>query len=332
MLSESLLPTPIAQDFGSTPVCYADAAGSTYLSNGYVSYRIFQGALRAWGIETPARQPDAAYANIGILSIGTYLISCTFVDADGEESGCELPTVAVLTALGGIQLTNMPAPLSAQALFVRVYMSTVDGSILYRQVDLPAGTTEYTITAATSDGAVLRTELLNPVPPGTSIAHCKGRMYSALGNVLYYSEPLWYGLCSLNTNFQMFPAPITLLVAVPDGLFVCADKTYFYAGADSQDPLRVVAPYGAVANSASLIPNSTDVMWLSTRGLVRAATDGSLKALTEGAIAMQFAGDGASIYREQNGIKQYVSTATQAEVSSLAASSYMEADIIRGGI
>ena len=73
----------------------------------------------------------------------------------------------------------------------------------------------------------------------------------ARGRWLYVSEPYRYGLYNARRGFIPFPSEITVVQPCEDGVYVCADKTYWLPG----DPLAttpvVLLPYGALLGSAT---------------------------------------------------------------------------------
>jgi hypothetical protein len=300
------------------------------MTDGVKYMKYHAGNLVPAGVETPTGQPLLSSSSGGSLIAGTYAVVCTFVDYSGTESGSSLRSVIAVSDGAYIQLTQIPVPVDASIAVIRVYVTPPNGATPYHEVDVIPGAASAYIYGVSSARAALRTELMDPLPVGVSLAHTKGRMFSAVGSVVYYSEPLRYGLCNIGDDFMMFPTPVTMLIANQEGLFICADKTYFLPDVDNAAPLQVVLSCGAVPHSAAAIPNSTDVAWLSTRGIVIGSVDGSVKAITDGVVAESFSGEGATIYREENGIKQLLSTASGTADTSLVASSYMIAEVIRG--
>jgi hypothetical protein len=67
------------------------------------------------------------------------------------------------------------------------------------------------------------------------------------------------------------------MAPVETGLFVAADRTWFYAGADikAADPVEVM-PVGAVSGTAFRHPDNTTVGWFSADGLAIGSPDGSV--------------------------------------------------------
>jgi hypothetical protein len=212
---------------------------------------------------------------------------------------------------------------------VNVYMSAANGAVLYLVTQVAVGAIGDVVTGAEPQGAKLQTALLGPMPAGTSAATSRGRVFVAVGNVLWYSEPLRYGLCDASVDYMLFPADIQLVVGLSTGLFIAADKTYFWGGPDSLEPLRTVGEYTGVRNSVSYLPTTSDAIWLSSRGMAHGTLDGQVSLLTDGRLATKYSGHGSTLYRESAGIKQFIGTATETSPTVLVARDYMNATITR---
>jgi hypothetical protein len=116
-------------------------------------------------------------------------------------------------------------------------------------------------------------------------------------------------------------------------VYVVADQTYWLAGADimAADVVPVL-PYGAVEGTGRLVvpdQGAQKVWWFSHRGLVVGNSAGQVANLQEKNVSVEKASVGAALYREQNGVRQVVSSLFGAETSRAAASSFMSAEIIR---
>jgi hypothetical protein len=213
---------------GDTPMQY-DAEGSTiYYTNNAVNGRVIDGFAVPWGVELPATPPVATIVG-GSLAAGTYQLVATFVAEDGEESGCGVPTRITLATPGGLAIT-LPQPTEPTVARVRLYLTPPDGDALYSVGTAIVGDTTMTLATPPLWGRELKTQYRSRLFPGEHVQLYKGRAYVAQGPVLWYSDPFAYGLLDPSTNFLAFAAPIDVLVAVENGLYVVADKTYFLKG------------------------------------------------------------------------------------------------------
>jgi len=178
-------------------------------------------------------------------------------------------------------------------------------------------------------GAICATVLLQPLPAGDILAFLNGRLFSALGSVLSFSEPYLLNLYNPGRNYIMFPAPITMVEPCQNGVFVSADQTYWIAGDPTVAELNPVLPYRAVRGTSGPVPNENSCYWLSERGIIVGTQTGEVKNLQEGVIATGNADSGAGLFREQNGIKQIVTPVSGPQDSIMAARSWMDAEVIR---
>lgn len=291
---------------GPTPA-YAYFNNEVYFTDGVVCKVISAGGVRTWGQPVPL--PSTSGVNLTTAATGTYLVAVTTVDADGRESGAsDVSTITVTNPSGTGTVT------ATSTATRRVYVSKANGTTLYLD-----GT-----------GMELKTRDIGPPPPGRLVAVHKGRPCIASGSVLWVSEPFapdWFNRIS---GFMQFPGEIDVLLAVDGGLYVVADQTYFLRGNGPEDfQVTTVLPYGALYGTGAYVPFSEDVVWYSTRGVVYGTPDGQVKNLQEANVATHAGTQGATLVREQDGLRQVVASVQGASVSSLAASSWVEMEVVR---
>lgn len=174
-------------------------------------------------------------------------------------------------------------------------------------------------------------EVYGPPLPCTVMWYWMGRMWMGVGPILWYTEPYALHRVKYQKNFIPFPKQIQIIAPVVDGLWVATtDETYFLPGTDPAQMTAILnLNYGAVWGTAVGVPNSNDVMWRSTRGAVLATEGGQVKNFVEDHAVANPAEIGAAIIREQDGLRQFISTAVPTGSSPMVASSWAEAEIIR---
>ena len=169
------------------------------------------------------------------------------------------------------------------------------------------------------------------MPPGKIVRSHNARLLTADRHGLYYSEA--YAFHWHNPMRGYIPLPgITLVEPVEAGIYIAtADRTYWLSGSDiaGESALSELLPYGAAEYSSTRINNSLDVAWYSTRGIVIGSRDGQAKNLQESDVATEKARSAATLYREQDGLRQIVSALRGAETTTAAASTYFEAELVR---
>lgn len=319
---------------GANPVSFSPAGDEIVLTCKTARAAIRNGMLVAWGIDTPVA-PAAATATVGVLPAGTYHIAVTYVDGDGRESGASVLSQLVLTATGGIAITSMPIPTDPTVTAKRLYVSTTDGEVLYRAAELlPAD--QFAIVSTLPNGAELRTAYMSPPPLGVGLSEFNGRVFiidAADPKTVWFTEAMDYGHVDKRKGFYRFPADVTMIASVDDGVYFAADQTYFVLNAGtSEHAQRPVLEAGAVARSATTIPQTTDVIWMSDRGAVVGKNGGVVEILSGNRVSSGGMIDGAAFVRESNSIKQYVVVGSSTQSSALQAGSYAEAEIIRRSV
>lgn len=322
------------------PVVYTDIQGVIYFSDGVSLNRVYSdnSVLPAW-VSNPQGSPTFTAQTSGSMRAGKYQVTLTNVSATGEESGADVGEV-IEVAGGGVVASDIPQ--SSDAVYVRIYMTVANGSEFYAQADVPMGTTTYTLTAHRL-GRTLETQFAEPMLAGDVLAHYKGRMYSAVGKTLLYSEALRPGLTRIMDNyFPMFKEDIKLVLAAESGLYVVADKTYFLTGNNPDEMvIREVYPHSGVRGSATYVPSSVvggtggipAPVWFSDTGSVVGGPSGQVTPMMEDKVAVNEYGKGAALYKEENGIKSIV-TALQnpGEQSKLGTSDSVSFEIRRNGV
>lgn len=280
--------TVVRGGVGPSKLSYAAIGEVVYYSNGAVSGRYDTKTGQHYPSMAPLTPgtPTLSVASGG-LKPGKYLVSITQVSSDGIESGAPLPAQITLTASEGIKV-NIPVMDGTQE--TRVYCSEVNGSNLFLEERVPFGAGSVTITGL-SHGKELRTLLVDPIPAGSILRTHKGRLYSASNNILWYSEPLLYGLTVLDYNYlPPFSGPITMVEPVDGGLFVAADAMYFLSGASPADmQFTVLDTAPAIPGSSMVIDgqlvskdiNGQVAYWYSSEGAVIGLPNGTIRNLTQ---------------------------------------------------
>lgn len=321
----------------AAPISYVTVNGTTYFSNENVNGVLTSlGTYAPWGIEPPVAPPYATAATApthvappaGFQTELKFKITCTFVTATGEESGAPLgTTVTVDDTYQGINLSAIPQPTDSRVVYVRIYASGMYGDTFYRQMDVPVGVTATTIgTPSVAKGQALRSQFCAPPLAGQLIEHLRGRMYVAVGDTIWFTEPFAYGLVDMRKNYIQFPERVTLLIAVLDGLYVCADQTYFISQpGEPEMALTPILPYKAIERAAMHIPNSQDVIWLSDRGFVVGKAGGQSANQTETKVAVERYGSGCIGVIERDGDRRFVAIMRDGMDSPLAAKDFLTA-------
>lgn len=94
------------------------------------------------------------------------------------------------------------------------------------------------------------------MPAGQLIAMYDNRLYVAVGNELWFSDPMAFHRTTIKKGFIKFKSYINLLLPVTDGIFVADDTTYFLSGKNPKEfTMGEKSPYGAILYSADEVTN-----------------------------------------------------------------------------
>ena len=263
----------------------------------------------------------------GSLAAGRYHCAMTYLLADGRESGASVLDDMDLATAGGIAFAELPVPSQAGVVAKRIYLTHANGEALFRVAEVPANAGT---AFCGSFGAELRTAYLSPPPFGTAIDSTLGRIFIAVGRNVFHTEALDFDHVDVRKNFYQFPADVSVIASTPDGLYVCADQTYFVAAAGTPEAtIKPVFQFGAIAGTMTMIPNTTTPIWFSERGAIIGKDGGAAEIVAEKRIAPGAMSSAAAMVREQDSLRQFVVVGDKGAASGLQCGSYAEAEITR---
>ena len=211
-----------------------------------------------------------------------------------------------------------------------LYMTTANGEVFYRVAYVNAGETVTVASMPDLHGAC-QTMDLAPMPAGDIIRFFGGRLFTAKGPVLNSSRPYAHGLHHPEEDFFQFPQAITKVETVTDGMFICADRTWFMSSDFAS--MREVLPYGAIKGDAARMPDGS-LCWITPRGIVQAMPGGEIRNIQEGKVKVDINTDttAGTTLIERDGLQQVVSTRlVRGSNSAMGVGSFMDAQIIRKG-
>lgn len=98
-------------------------------------------------------------------------------------------------------------------------------------------------------------QFASSVPVGTALEFLNGRMYVAVGQMLWISERFFPGLFQQDARFLVFPHDIVMVRAVADGLWVSDKKSIYWVNglAPAQQTMQLKASYPAIGPNASAV-------------------------------------------------------------------------------
>lgn len=307
---------------------YSYFNGTLYFSDGLINKKITSTSVSSWGLPIPSAPVLSQIT--GTYGQGRYLCSCSFVDENGMESGGSKLAEIVLTKPSGIYFGNLPT-LPPGSVSLRLYLSTVDGKELYHVADTTMSF--YAITGSRyDDGNIAEMLSAYPPPPASIIRFYNGRAYvvDKEGGV-WYSNPYSFDHFQLASSYLMLPLEVVIMEPVTNGIFFAtAKETFFYAG-NPESGFSVIKKYdyGAIKGTGKRIPSSNEVAWMSQRGVIIGSADGSCENRQEKNVATETGVSGATLIREQDGMRQVIACVKQPTTSKLAASGWITAEVVR---
>jgi len=299
------------------PLSYAEADDKVYISGPYWQ-GIFDptaNSVATWGVPQPPG--PMLSAGSGNLPAGTYFVTMTNV-TNGELSGNGPISMIELASEGGIQVINRPSG-------ALVWVTDSDEGILYL-----VGETSKIVDIPTVEP--LPSFMCSPPPFLENLCYAFGRMWGSEGNTVYYSEPFKLGWFKLASNKFTFDSKVTLIAKVSTGLFIgMRERTVFLAGTEPGKMVQSDAGAGSITGSLSYCNNLPDLgsvlgtpekgfvdvpVWMTVEGIVAGNVSGKLFNLTKNKIKMGIPARGASLYRNLEGVFQYLASFTTGATGS----------------
>lgn len=208
---------------------------------------------------------------------------------------------------GSVQVT-MPLCMDDSITSVRLYATTASGGILYRYGTYDISETQITIPYVNEVGEEAKFKNLSPMVTGNYLSYWKGRLVTAKGNTIRFSEAMAYHLHDERHGFVQMPQRITFLEPVDGGLWVGqVDYVAFLQGSSPEEltlhskTASAPVPSSAIQLQANTISaelsqgGMATVLWLAENGYVAGNANGQVIELHSGVIKGITASKGTSI-------------------------------------
>jgi hypothetical protein len=293
----ALLPfssTLLASGLSGNPISYAKLGDSVWWSNGSQCGVVGVSKTNMlWALPSPG--VFVLSTTTGTMPSGAYRVALTYSDIDGKESAASEVRSVTLGTQGGIHIV-LPAAASG-AVTTNVYCTAENGSVLYLSTSVASASSSATLSSPVVGRELGARTFLAPQPAGYPIAEFNGRLLSATGKWLVYSDTYNFGLYNPLRDAIQFPDPITTLAPCINGVFVGTEKkTYWLQGRDiAQSELFERFPTGTIRGTEFSIPRSPDVGWVGIRGICIGAQDGSVRVPQEGTFLSPVGDRGAAL-------------------------------------
>lgn len=259
-------------------------------------------------IQTPPA--PLAVTGSGSLPAGTYGAAIAWLRGSVESATSEI-AFANIPETGGLVIT-FPLCMDSTITGVRLYLTAQNGGELFRGEDYPVATTSVTIPLLPERGAPPQFQNLSPMPTGKYLKYWRGRLLTAKGNVLRFSEPLAYHLHDERHGFVQLPQRITFVQPVDGGIWVGqVNHVVFLSGTGLNDlVLQRKAAKSPIPGTAVLLDADTAgpdlaqggsavAFWLAENGYVVGNSAGGLVELHTGKLSGITGKSGTSVVLDQ---------------------------------
>lgn len=294
---------------------YEEVGGHIYFCNGFDVGCIVDNEYTHWGLEIPL-SPSLSITS-GNLHPGTYLVTITYEDHNGLESGAPESSLIELSSPAGISCNWSVT--DSNAAYVNIYVSGTSGKQLLWYAKVPASLGNYPIMENGRSADPLTTFNFHPPPKGHIVTNHGGWLFVAKDNELYWSQPLGYHHFDISNDVILFSDRIVLLEPSGDGLYIATadSKLYFVRGIDPHEWVKEIKATQLVAEGRALRTKASDIgiellvdmlvpVFASEGGLIVGLPDGNIKYLTEDFLSLNTYANSSIIKREHNGISQFL--------------------------
>lgn len=254
----------------------------------------------------PNPVPSVSSLGAGMLQAGQYGVIFVTENALGQRSAFTPPVY--VNALANSAFT-FSRPTSTQR--VAIYITALDGEIFYRSATLEPNQTTLTLVASYTDGEPISyTHAVASMPAGHVLGYHNGRLLSGMEDVVFVSMPYTPGLYRVARDFIPLGERATMILGVEAGVFIgTASCCYFLPGGDpTAADLNEIATFGIVEGTLARMPNSLDWMVFTARGPARLTAEGGLQLLQDENMTFEPANIGASLVREQDGLRTLITS------------------------
>lgn len=183
---------------------------------------------------------------------------------------------------------NLPMVTDPTITSVKIYSTQPGGTDLQLAGNRGPSSTGFSFAKEHKLGRAAVFKHLSPMKPGKYLSYWRGRLLTATGNVLRFSEPLAYHLHDERHGFIQTPQRITFVEPVGDGIWVGqVDHVLFLQGQSPSDMSVVVksamppVPDSAVQVDSEVVGELSAggdmvAVWLSSNGYVAGNSMGQM--------------------------------------------------------
>jgi hypothetical protein len=186
-------------------------------------------------------------------------------------------------------------------------------------------------------------KLLGKPPLATSLAYYNGRIYMAQGRAVWATELYLYDFVDKTKTYTLYESDVQVLAAMTDGLYVGTEDAIWFQSGPFNEMRRVASVNsGALPGSVASIPphlipdqfmgnTRSAIMVMTHGGLCLGLDGGNMMNLTQTKVIFPEAIRVNSLFREQDGVNQYIGVADSggSPASNARIGDYVDAEIRR---
>lgn len=177
------------------------------------------------------------------------------------------------------------------------------------------------MTPTATMGAISGRQLVAP-PLASQVEEHNGRIYLAVGSVLWFTELYLYSKVDKHRNFIQFEDPITMLYSGGGGLYVGTEKKVYFLSGIATDGMKmstavdagavpgslaeVPAPMVHPGASAQSIPEGELAVFMTGVGICVALDGGEVHNLTQGRVVFPSMTGAVATHYDRPGNSQYL--------------------------
>lgn len=199
------------------------------------------------------------------------------------------------------------------------------------------------VIAPTDTLGAVAGKVLGPPPMAHALTYFNGRIYLASKRTVWATELYLYRYVDKTRTYMQFEDDVTVMGTVADGIYVGTASSLWFLSGPSFAEMRRLKVYSAGCLSNSMVVSGaypqeggrvgtrTSLLVMTTEGLCRCQDSGTVYNLTEDRVWFPEATHAAAMYREQDGINQYVGVLNSAgdPMSTARLGDYVDAEIRR---
>lgn len=304
----------------SDSVSYFEYANALLFTNGYELGTLTHNLCWRLGIQDPPAISGASLAGQGTLPAGKYGLACTYTIVNGEESGLSEVTFLELSEQGGLRIElPMTAP-DPETNRIRVYLTPVNGDLLYQVAEVPLGVGTFDLLANTP-GKLTDGQFKRRMRGGSIVRVFNGRLLIARGNTLQFSEPYRYGLTDVRHGFIQFNSEVIMVEPTVGGVYVgTCEAVYFLDGNGPGNFTQSVVSTNAPTPGASTLvaPSALPedmvkgsegmvAVWLGRMGYSIGLSSGTVHDAQSDRISLPIYDKSNAVWLMRDGLKQVIS-------------------------